>query len=30
MAMEVGNAIGEVLAIDWRDRDGGWTEYMRP
>ncbi|PPD73204.1 hypothetical protein GOBAR_DD29870 [Gossypium barbadense] len=29
MAMEVGNAIGEVLAIDWRDRDGGWTEYMR-
>ncbi|XP_016727842.1 uncharacterized protein [Gossypium hirsutum] len=29
MAMEVGSAIGEVLAIDWRDRDGGWTEYMR-
>ncbi|MBA0603155.1 hypothetical protein Gorai_003310 [Gossypium raimondii] len=22
MAMEVGSAIGEVLAIDWRDRDG--------
>ncbi|MFQ6619423.1 hypothetical protein Gotur_001338 [Gossypium turneri] len=29
MALEVGTAIGEVLAIDWRDRDGGWTEYMR-
>ncbi|KAA3460548.1 Zinc finger, CCHC-type [Gossypium australe] len=29
MAMEIGNAIGEVLAIDWRDRDGGWTKYMR-
>ncbi|KAH1096911.1 hypothetical protein J1N35_013832 [Gossypium stocksii] len=29
MAMEFGNAIREVLAIDWRDRDGGWTEYMR-
>ncbi|PPS05462.1 hypothetical protein GOBAR_AA15201 [Gossypium barbadense] len=20
---------GEVLAIDWRDRDGGWTDYIR-
>ncbi|MBA0575596.1 hypothetical protein Golob_025377, partial [Gossypium lobatum] len=29
MALEVGNAIGEVLAIDWRDKDGGWTEYIR-
>ncbi|KAH1030208.1 hypothetical protein J1N35_046154 [Gossypium stocksii] len=29
MALEVGNAIGEVLAIDWRDREGGWTEYIR-
>ncbi|PPR87249.1 hypothetical protein GOBAR_AA33441 [Gossypium barbadense] len=29
VAMEVGNAIGEVLAIDWRDRNGGWTKYMR-
>lgn len=29
MATEVGNAIGEVLAIDWRDRGGGWTEFMR-
>ncbi|MBA0849715.1 hypothetical protein Goshw_019803 [Gossypium schwendimanii] len=23
IALEVGNAIGEVIAIDWRDRDGG-------
>ncbi|MBA0828214.1 hypothetical protein Goarm_012919, partial [Gossypium armourianum] len=22
MAIDVGEAIGEVLAIDWRDRDG--------
>ncbi|KAK5840267.1 hypothetical protein PVK06_009158 [Gossypium arboreum] len=29
MAMKVGNAIREGLAIDWRDRDGGWTKYMR-
>ncbi|KAK5833778.1 hypothetical protein PVK06_017636 [Gossypium arboreum] len=29
VAMEVGNAIREVLAIDWRDRNGGWAEYMR-
>ncbi|MBA0585757.1 hypothetical protein Gorai_016522 [Gossypium raimondii] len=28
-ALEVGEAIGEVLAIDWGDRDGGWTEYIR-
>ncbi|MBA0582006.1 hypothetical protein Gorai_024160, partial [Gossypium raimondii] len=26
---QVGNAIGEVIAIDWRDRNGGWVEYMR-
>lgn len=25
----MGEAIGEVLAIDWRDRDGGWTDYIR-
>ncbi|MBA0756572.1 hypothetical protein Gogos_022224 [Gossypium gossypioides] len=24
-ALEMGEAIGEVMAIDWRDRDGGWT-----
>ncbi|PPD79093.1 hypothetical protein GOBAR_DD23980 [Gossypium barbadense] len=29
VAMDVGKAIGEVVAIDWRDRDGGWTEYIR-
>ncbi|KAK5777461.1 hypothetical protein PVK06_045428 [Gossypium arboreum] len=29
MALEVGNAIGKVLAIHWRDRDGRWTYYMR-
>ncbi|MBA0556589.1 hypothetical protein Golob_026674, partial [Gossypium lobatum] len=29
MAIIVGEAIGEALAIDWRDRDGGWTEYIR-
>ncbi|MBA0549351.1 hypothetical protein Golob_020387, partial [Gossypium lobatum] len=23
IALEVGNAIGEVIAIDWCDRDGG-------
>ncbi|MFQ6629181.1 hypothetical protein Gotur_007201 [Gossypium turneri] len=29
VAMDVGKAIGEVVAIDWRDRDGGWTENIR-
>lgn len=29
LALEVGNAVGKVLAIDWRDRNGGWVEYMR-
>ncbi|MBA0711598.1 hypothetical protein Golax_010762, partial [Gossypium laxum] len=29
MAIIVGEAIGEALAIDWRDRDGGWIEYIR-
>ncbi|PPS09458.1 hypothetical protein GOBAR_AA11188 [Gossypium barbadense] len=29
MAMKVGNAIRKGLAIDWHDRDGGWTKYMR-
>ncbi|MBA0701674.1 hypothetical protein Goari_021991 [Gossypium aridum] len=28
-AIDVGKAIGEVVAIDWRDRDGGWTEFIR-
>ncbi|MBA0556226.1 hypothetical protein Golob_026342 [Gossypium lobatum] len=29
VAMDVGKAIGEVVDIDWGDRDGGWTEYIR-
>ncbi|KAG8486025.1 hypothetical protein CXB51_019383 [Gossypium anomalum] len=29
VAVDVGEAIGEVLAIDWRDRDGGWIDYIR-
>ncbi|MBA0608597.1 hypothetical protein Godav_020794, partial [Gossypium davidsonii] len=29
ITLEVGNAIGEVIAIDWRNRNGGWVEYMR-
>lgn len=27
--MEVGGAVRVVMAIDWRDRKGGWTEFMR-
>ncbi|MBA0633738.1 hypothetical protein Godav_024702 [Gossypium davidsonii] len=27
--MDVGKAIGELVAIDWKDRNGGWTEVMR-
>ncbi|MBA0687015.1 hypothetical protein Goari_014578, partial [Gossypium aridum] len=26
---DVGKAIGELVAIDWKDRNGGWTEFMR-
>ncbi|MBA0687143.1 hypothetical protein Goari_014700 [Gossypium aridum] len=29
IAMDVGKAIGELVAIDWKDRNGGWTEFMR-
>lgn len=29
LVMEVGSAVGKVIAIDWRDRNGGWVEYMR-
>ncbi|MBA0734020.1 hypothetical protein Gogos_017973 [Gossypium gossypioides] len=29
VAMDVGSAIRELIAIDWRDRDGGWTEYIQ-
>ncbi|MBA0592224.1 hypothetical protein Gorai_009208, partial [Gossypium raimondii] len=27
--MDVGNALGELIAIDWKDCFGGWTEFMR-
>ncbi|KAH1091316.1 hypothetical protein J1N35_018573 [Gossypium stocksii] len=27
--MEVGKAIGELVAIDWKDRDGSLTEFIR-
>ncbi|KAK5843213.1 hypothetical protein PVK06_005662 [Gossypium arboreum] len=26
IALEMGNAIGEVITIDWRDKDGGWAD----
>ncbi|MBA0765532.1 hypothetical protein Gotri_014712 [Gossypium trilobum] len=29
VAMNVGSTIGEVIAINWRDRDGGWTKYIQ-
>ncbi|MBA0854565.1 hypothetical protein Goshw_001784, partial [Gossypium schwendimanii] len=29
VAIDVGKAIGEVVAIDWHDRNGRWTEYIR-
>ncbi|MBA0788525.1 hypothetical protein Gotri_027574 [Gossypium trilobum] len=29
MALNIGNAIGELMAIDWKDQDGGWTAFMR-
>lgn len=29
VAIDMSKAIGEVVAIDWRDRDGGWTDYIR-
>ncbi|MBA0872607.1 hypothetical protein Goshw_017144 [Gossypium schwendimanii] len=29
VALDVGKAIGEVVAIDWRDGEGRWTEYIR-
>ncbi|PPD83801.1 hypothetical protein GOBAR_DD19271 [Gossypium barbadense] len=28
-ALDIGNAIEELVAIDWKDRNGGWTEFMR-
>ncbi|MBA0748129.1 hypothetical protein Gogos_004979 [Gossypium gossypioides] len=29
IAMDVGKAIGELVAIDWKDRNGGWTECKK-
>ncbi|MBA0770683.1 hypothetical protein Gotri_019286 [Gossypium trilobum] len=29
VGIDVGKAIGEVVAIDWRDNDGKWTKYIR-
>nr|KJB76094.1 hypothetical protein B456_012G071100 [Gossypium raimondii] len=29
VAFDVGKAIGEVLAINWRDKDGCWVEYIK-
>ncbi|PPD78727.1 hypothetical protein GOBAR_DD24350 [Gossypium barbadense] len=29
VAIDVGKAIGEVVAIDWHDKNGRWTEYIR-
>ncbi|KAH1097602.1 hypothetical protein J1N35_014523 [Gossypium stocksii] len=29
VAIDVGKAIGEVVGIDWRDRDGSWIDYIR-
>ncbi|KAH1081471.1 hypothetical protein J1N35_021232 [Gossypium stocksii] len=28
-ALMLGGAVGEVMAIDWRDRECGWGEYIR-
>ncbi|MBA0840767.1 hypothetical protein Goarm_003317 [Gossypium armourianum] len=27
-ALDVDNAIGELVAIDWKDRNGGWTKFL--
>lgn len=29
LALKVGTAMGRMLAIDWKDRKGGWVQYMR-
>ncbi|PPR92676.1 hypothetical protein GOBAR_AA27996 [Gossypium barbadense] len=29
MAIEVGKAIKDVVAIDWKDREGWWIEFIR-
>ncbi|KAG8482208.1 hypothetical protein CXB51_026860 [Gossypium anomalum] len=28
-AIDIGNALGELVPIDWKDRNGGWTEFLR-
>ncbi|MBA0628423.1 hypothetical protein Godav_023148 [Gossypium davidsonii] len=28
-AVDVGNVLGELIAIDWKNRFGGWIEFMR-
>lgn len=29
MALEIGRAIREVVAIDWHDKEGYWLDYIR-
>ncbi|MBA0585917.1 hypothetical protein Gorai_016678 [Gossypium raimondii] len=29
IALNVGDALGELVAIDWKDHNGGWTEFIR-
>ncbi|MBA0753870.1 hypothetical protein Gogos_020584 [Gossypium gossypioides] len=29
VSIDVEKVIGEVMKIDWRDKDGGWTDYIR-
>ncbi|KAK5843121.1 hypothetical protein PVK06_005560 [Gossypium arboreum] len=29
MALNEGKAIGELMVIDWKDQNEGWTEFMR-
>ncbi|PPD94897.1 hypothetical protein GOBAR_DD08076 [Gossypium barbadense] len=29
VAIDVGEAMGEIVAIDWRDRKGCWIDYIR-
>ncbi|MFQ6629184.1 hypothetical protein Gotur_006977 [Gossypium turneri] len=28
-ALNVGDALGELVAIDWKDNNGGWIEFVR-
>ncbi|MBA0729516.1 hypothetical protein Golax_023177, partial [Gossypium laxum] len=29
VSIDVGGVMGEVIAIDWRDREGYWIEFIR-